>query len=199
VEKIVLKKLYDLSYVMRVKEYENDVRELETYVVTYIKHLERLKKLIACMRNGLPLNKQSLSTGEVEKLKIRLVKEIGEIPAESLTSLAKYNKSNTKEKEPKKSTYELSFELWQKTRSLSEIASARKLTIQTISGHLLKYVENGEIEVQELIDLDKLKDIYKKLKGKNDFESLTQMRSYLNDEYGFDELRLYKVWVSMNN
>jgi hypothetical protein len=198
VEKIVLKKLYDLSYVMRVKEYENDVRELETYVVTYIKHLERLKKLVACMRNGLPLDKQSLSTGEVEKLKIKLITEIGEIPAESLTSLAKSSKSKTKEKEPKKSTYELSFELWQKSRSLTEVANTRKLTKQTISGHLLKYVEKGEIEVEELIDLDRLKLICKKLNGKNDFESLTQMRTYLNDEISFDELRLYKFWVGLN-
>lgn len=199
VENFVLKKLYDLSFVMRVKEYENDVRELESYVVTYIKHLERLKKLVACMRNGQPLDKQSLSTGEVEKLKIKLVAEIGEIPAASLTSLAKSTKSKTKEKEPKKSTYELSFELWQKSKNLAEVANIRKLTIQTISGHLLKYVEKGEIEVEELIDLDKLKLIYKKLNGKNDFESLTQMRSYLNDEFGFDELRLYKVWSSLNS
>ena len=197
-EQIVLKKLYDLSYIMRVKEYENDVRELESFVATYIKHLERLKKLVACMRNGLPLDKQSLSTGEVEKLKIKLVAEIGEIPAESLTSFAKSTKSKTKEKEPKKSTYELSFELWQKSKSIEEVANIRKLTFQTISGHLLKYVEKGEIEVEELIDLEKLKLIYKKLNGKNDFESLTQMRSYLNDEFGFDELRLYKIWVSKN-
>ena len=198
VEKIVLKKLYDLSYIMRVKEYENDVRELESCVATYIKHLERLKKLVACMRAGLPLDKQSLSTGEVEKLKIKLVAEIGEIPAESLTSFAKSTKSKAKEKESKKSTYELSFELWQKSKSIEEVANIRKLTFQTISGHLLKYVEKGEIEVEELIDLEKLKLIYKKLNGKNDFESLTQMRSYLNDEFGFDELRLYKIWMSKN-
>lgn len=199
VEKIILKKLYDLSYIMRVKEYENDVRELEAFVATYIKHLERLKKLVACMRNGLPLDKQSLSTGEVEKLKIKLVAEIGEIPAESLTSFAKSTKSKTKEKEPKKSTYELSFELWQKSKSIEEVANIRKLTFQTISGHLLKYVEKGEMEVEELIDLEKLKLIYKKLNGKNDFESLTQMRSFLNDEFGFDELRLYKIWVTKNS
>jgi PIF1-like helicase/Helix-turn-helix domain/Helicase len=199
IERLVLKKLYDLSYVTRVKEYENDVRELETYVVKYIKHLERLKKLVTCMRNGQPLDKQSLSTGEVERLKIKLITEIGEIPAASLTSLGKYTKAKTKDKIPKKSTYELSFDLWQKSRSIAEVANIRKLTIQTISGHLLKYAEKGEIEVEELMDIDKLKLIYKKLQGRSDFESLAQMRSFLNDEFGFDELRLYKVWSSLNS
>jgi len=74
----------------------------------------------------------------------------------------------------------------------------RKLTFQTIFGHLVKYVEKGDLQVEELIDMDKLKLIYSKLQGKNDFESLTAMRSYLHEEFEFHELRLYKVWHSLN-
>jgi hypothetical protein len=197
IEKRVLKKLVELSYVSRVKEYENDMRELESYVLSYIKHLERLKKLVSCMRGGIPLDKKSLATDGVEKLKLRIISEIGELPTTNLSSLAKTSKSKSKEKEAKKSTYELSFELWQKSKSIAEVANVRKLTFQTVSGHLIKYVEKGEIEVEELIDLEKLKLIYKKLNGKKDFESLTQMRTFLNDEFSFDELRLYKLWVDL--
>lgn len=199
VEKLVLTKMYELSYVSRVKEYENDIREIEAHVFSILKQLERLKKMVICIDKGSSLDKQSLSSSEIELLKQKLVREIGDIPTTHLASLAKSSGTKSKSKEPKKSTYEISFELWQKSKSIEQVALTRKLTSQTISGHLLKYVEKGEIDIEELIDIDRLKLIYKKLQGKQDFESITHMRSFLNDEFEFTELRLYKVWVSMQH
>jgi hypothetical protein len=62
----------------------------------------------------------------------------------------------------------------------------------------VKYVEKGELAVEELIELDKLKLIYQKLKGKTDFENLTEMRAYLNDEFDYGQLKLYKIWAELN-
>jgi uncharacterized protein YpbB len=89
-------------------------------------------------------------------------------------------------------------ELWQKSKDIKEVASIRKLTNQTVFGHLVKYVEKGELAVEELIELDKLKLIYQKLNGKTDFESLTEMRAYLNDEFDYGQLKLYKIWAELN-
>lgn len=198
-EKMILKKLHELAYVSRVKEFENDVREIESYVMSHLRNLERIRKLIQCMRAGIPLDKQSLSTKGIENIKLNLIKEIGDIPLTDLKSLAKIDKGKKSgDKELKKSTYELTMELWQKSKDIKEVASIRKLTNQTVFGHLVKYVEKGELAVEELIELDKLKLIYQKLKGKKDFESLTEMRGYLNDEFDYGQLKLYKIWAELN-
>ena len=200
IEKMVLKKLHELAYVSRVKEFENDVREIESYVMSHLRNLERIRKLTQCMRAGIPLDKQSLSTNGIENIKLELIKEIGEIPVTDLKSLAKISKGKkSSEKELKKSTYELTLELWLKSKDIKEVASIRKLTLQTVFGHLVKYVEKGELNVEELIELDKLKLIYQKLKGKTNFESLTEMRAFLNDEFDYGELKLYKVWAELND
>ena len=199
VEKMILKKLHELAYVSRVKEFENDVREIESNVMSHLRNLERIRKLTQCMRAGIPLDKQSLSTKGIENIKLNLIKEIGDMPLTDLKSLAKTDKGKKSgEKELKKSTYELTMELWQKSKDIKEVASIRKLTNQTVFGHLVKYVEKGELAVEELIELDKLKLIYQKLKGKTDFENLTEMRAYLNDEFDYGQLKLYKIWAELN-
>lgn len=195
IERKLLLKLRSLAYASKVKEYTLELKELEAMVVTQLKNLVRLKKLIQCIQNGKQLNKDSISTPEVEKLKIQIVAEIGDVPATDLASLARAATSKTKEKEPKKTTYEMSFELWNQMRNIADVADMRKLTKGTVLGHLLKYAEKGEIEIEDLIELETLKAIYSKLNGKNDFESLSAMRSYLQDAYDYDTLRLYQLWA----
>src|SRR5690606_11647299 len=59
-------------------------------------------------------------------------------------------------KEPKKSTTEETFELWQQQNSIKEIAKIRKLTAQTISTHVAKLIGEGKIDVREIFSEDKL-------------------------------------------
>ena len=58
----------------------------------------------------------------------------------------------------------------------------------------MKYVEKGELEIEDLIDMDRLRAIKKQLKGKEDFETLTEMKGFLQDKFDYNELKLYKVW-----
>lgn len=84
--------MHELAYVSRVKEFENDVREIESYVMSHLRNLERIIKLTQCMRAGVLLDKQSLSTKGIENIKLNLIKEIGDIPLTDLKSLAKTDK-----------------------------------------------------------------------------------------------------------
>ncbi len=48
-------------------------------------------------------------------------------------------------------TRSFSYDLWKAGRSIADIASLRRLAVSTIEGHLLSYVERGEIKLSELV------------------------------------------------
>ena len=69
----------------------------------------------------------------------------------------------TTPKAPKISTGEVTFNLFKTGKSIEEIAKERSLTPATIQGHLIPYIQKGEIKLNEVIDEEKAKTILQKL------------------------------------
>lgn len=69
----------------------------------------------------------------------------------------------TAPKAPKISTSEVTFNLFKTGKSIEEIAKERSLTPTTIQGHLIPYIQKGEIKLNEVIDEEKAKTILQKL------------------------------------
>ena len=69
----------------------------------------------------------------------------------------------TTPKVPKISTGEVTFNLFKTGKSIEEIAKERSLTTATIQGHLIPYIQKGEIKLNEVIDEEKAKTILQKL------------------------------------
>ncbi|MGZ3923892.1 MAG: HRDC domain-containing protein, partial [Flavisolibacter sp.] len=70
---------------------------------------------------------------------------------------AKTPKRKRKEtREPKVDTKAETFKLYQQGKTTSQIASERKLTTQTIEGHLAYYVEKGFVKVEDLLTKEKI-------------------------------------------
>jgi len=68
------------------------------------------------------------------------------------------NKFNEQKKEDKKSTKQITFELFKSGLSIKEVAKERSLTAGTIENHLASFIPSGEIDVLELMDLKRYKD-----------------------------------------
>jgi hypothetical protein len=58
----------------------------------------------------------------------------------------------------------------------------------------MNYVEKGVLEIEDLIPLDKLKSMDKKIAQLGSYEGLTELRQKLKNEFEFNELRLYLSW-----
>ena len=69
----------------------------------------------------------------------------------------------TAPKAPKISTSEVTFNLFKTGKSIEEIAKERSLTPATIQGHLIPYIQKGEIKLNEVIDEGKAKTILRKI------------------------------------
>ncbi len=129
------------------KRFDNNYADLlQTYVV---KH-ELLGRI---MEKGFSIN--SYLTAKQEAILNSL---------EEKTGRNRKNKiEETTPKVPKISTGEVTFNLFKIGKSIEEIAKERNLTPATIQGHLIPYIQKGEIKLNEVIDEGKTKTILQKI------------------------------------
>lgn len=129
------------------KRFDNNYADLlQTYVV---KH-ELLGRI---MEKGFSIN--SYLTAKQEAILNSL---------EEKTGRNRKNKiEETTPKVPKISTGEVTFNLFKTGKSIEEIAKERNLTPATIQGHLIPYIQKGEIKLNEVIDEGKTKTILQKI------------------------------------
>ena len=106
------------------------------------------------------------------------------------------NKFNEQKKEDKKSTKQITFELFKSGLSVKEIAKERSLTLNTIQSHLMSYISSGDVDILELMPLKKYKKIINQIE-KVEFKNLTELKEKVDKSFTFMELRM--VLLSMEN
>jgi ATP-dependent DNA helicase RecQ len=87
------------------------------------------------------------------------------------------------------------FQLYKSGKSVAEIAARRNFKIETIEGHLVYYVQTGEIKIDELLSSEKINLIEPLVKN---FEgsSLTTIKQQLGDAVTYNDIRLMLAWCS---
>ncbi|MEN8703365.1 MAG: helix-turn-helix domain-containing protein [Polaribacter sp.] len=106
------------------------------------------------------------------------------------------NKFNEQKKEDKKSTKQITFELFKSGLSIKEIAKERSLTVGTIESHLASFIPSGEVDVLELIELKRYKKIINEIE-EVEFKNLTELKEKVDKSFTFMELRM--VLLSMES
>ena len=87
------------------------------------------------------------------------------------------------------STFQTSFNLHVQGKTINEIAEERKLSKQTIESHLIYFIAEGELSVDEFVNESKLKAIIKasELYGKT---SLKTLKENLTEEVSYGDIRM---------
>jgi GTPase SAR1 family protein len=105
--------------------------------------------------------------------------EKGRIPLKEVSGKKKKTKTDTKK---------VSFELFQRGKSLVEIASERGFAETTIEGHLSHYVGLGELAIGLFVTEEKLRKITAYFESA-DNKSLGEAKAVFGDEMSYSELR----------
>lgn len=100
-----------------------------------------------------------------------------------------------KEKEPKKSTYEITLEMYQQGKSIAEIAEERGYVENTIQGHISRFIKEGKISVYDFVTKEQiestreffeagggLKDVYEALEGNLSYGDLRIIQAGIDYE-----------------
>ena len=102
------------------------------------------------------------------------------------------NKKTSKSKEPKKSTVQETYELWQQKNSIKEIAEIRKFTEETILGHLTKLIVAKTISISDILPEDKILELTDAFKGYSE-ESVSPLKEKYGEKFSWNELRMFKA------
>ncbi|PYT00484.1 MAG: DNA helicase RecQ [Acidobacteria bacterium] len=116
-------------------------------------------------------------------LKNNLVSNIG------LKSRKRTNKTRTKRDASGKDTYRISFEMFRDGRSVAEIAEERGIQPSTVESHLAKFIATGEMELHELVPVDKIETIRSAVLKFNDGGQLSPIKELLGDDYSYGEIK----------
>jgi hypothetical protein len=198
----ILWKLEEVKRVKKAKAYYEELLVLEELQIKTVLQLMKAKLLVKTVVSGATISKENLNSEEIKCYRINKITEIqAKFKALNITLVeddfdADRYASNkiSKTKEPKKSTVQETFELWQQKNAIKEIAAIRKLTPQTIYGHFAKLIEAEQVQLSEVLPEDKIEALSKVFKGFKG-ESLAELMEINGDKFTWNEMRMFKAGI----
>ncbi len=167
------------------------------YLVASSATLDEIVRYLPQTKDEL-LSVSGFGKSKIEKFGQRFLDIITEYcNANNLSSLIheKPTKRQRKESSDKPDTKAESYRLFKEGKQIAEIAIERKLTANTIEGHLSHYVQKGIISVEEIVAKEKIVLIEPLAKS---FEggSITPIKENLGDNITFGEIRLVLAGIA---
>lgn len=107
--------------------------------------------------------------------------------------------SNSKKvfKPQKKASHLVTLEMFKNGLTINEIAKKRGFVSGTIENHLMKHVISGELEITDLIPIEKYLEL-KKIIDTISFENLTELKNKIDSKFTYNELRMVLKTLDVN-
>jgi len=195
----ILWKIEEIKQMKKAKAYFEELLFLEELQTKAVLRMMKAKLLIETVASGAEISKESLHSEALKTYRTKKAEAIrGEFKRLNITlitdetDIERYSSAKKGKKEPKKSTVQETYELWQQRISIKEIAGIRKLTAQTISGHLAKLIESKTINISEVLTEDKIRSLSEAFKDYQE-ESLNALKEKYGDTFTWDELKMFRA------
>ena len=180
----------------KAKQYADELHDLEESLCAAAIRLKKAALMAEVYARGDTFSRETLHSPEIleyRQLRLKLAREEYLERGGVLIEEAPKPK-----KKPKGSTFEETLEMWRSGMGIDEIALQRKLTPQTISGHLARLIAADKIKLSEVLPKDKIEALARAFVG-YDEESLSGLKAKVGDAFSWDELRLFRASVSQAN
>lgn len=102
-------------------------------------------------------------------------------------------------KEPKASTFEITYNMFREGHTPDEIADSRGLTLGTIMGHLAKFVEKGDIDINDLVPAPILNKVLSVCADNPGFTTLKEFYEALDEEVPYHYLQVVLEWYKRSS
>lgn len=199
----ILWKLEEVKRVKKAKQFFQELYALEEMQTKAILRLMKAKLLIEIVATDKEICKENLDSPEIKLYKYKKLEFIKEefkrthaTLVEENHEVERYLPKKKEKKEPKKSTVEETYELWIQKNTIKEIAGIRKLTNQTIAGHIAKLIEAEKINISDVLPDERIQEIAVIFKGYKE-ESLTPLKEKYGEKFTWDELKFYKASLAL--
>jgi len=173
----------ELEDAVGVKQYIRELEELDAVFFSKLQSLRKSVDLVAAIRRNEDLLRKEYSSEQEKQERSRTMKIVGKKKKQKSSGKGK------KKARKKGDSSRVTFEMFRAGKTVEEIIGERDLKLTTIMGHLTIYVGNGEMEVEELIDEEKVSRIKKAL-ADHYKDSIVPVKKILGDDCSYDEIRI---------
>lgn len=133
-----------------------------------------------CTENGLSSNMPAFK----EKKRSKADVPVTEVKEKAVKEKTSVRKPDTKGE---------SYRMFREGMNVTAIASGRELAVSTIEGHLAHFVQQGDIDIAELVSPDVISSVTDAI-GRMETVSLGGLKSLLGDAASFGEIRFVLAW-----
>ncbi|MBF4472765.1 helix-turn-helix domain-containing protein [Flavobacterium sp. HJJ] len=195
----ILWKIEEIKRQKKAKSFYDELVILDDLQTKAVLQLMKAKLMIETLVNGEAISKERLTSPEIKQYKtIKLERVSEDFKKANITLIDdekdadRYSPKKAGTKEPKKSTVELTYELWLEKKTVSEIALIRKYNQETILSHLTKLIQSKTITIQEVLPEDKILALTDAFEGYAE-ESVSPLKEKYGDKFSWEELRMFKA------
>lgn len=205
-EDILIENINNILVLSANKESKNVLQmmvDLDSILTEVILNIKRSMKIIDNLFEGKELNKRNLNTQEIKNYKQNKLDKIKAEFAQSNPQIGEVNipknltsrvSEEVSPKPEKKSTYEKTLEMVKQGLDIKEISEKRKLAESTISGHFAKFIEQGEITIDQAMDSKRLQELNQMI-GFEPFEKRGDVKKEHGDSVTWEELEIYQAFL----
>jgi DNA polymerase III delta prime subunit len=204
----VLKKRFELSKVKKVKEYQQELEELDDKQLEIILRLKRVKQFFYAIAKGENITKKDFKNDEIAKYRAlkaeKIIQESTQNKAsidfdytrsedkQTINELLKTKESKTS-KEPKEATHLITLKLFQEGKSPKAIGEERMLAESTIMTHIFKLIQEGLLKREDVLSQETIEELQKIFAQHPEDVSNTEIKDVVGDAYSWDDLRIFRT------
>ena len=180
----------------KVKQFFTELKELDNSLSETLKKLFRLEQMIQLAQSDQPFDKEKIHSAKLETLYTELTGKINNISKNEKLFIGEYPLSkDDKPKKEKRSTYDITLQLWKEGKTVAEIAKERTLSQATIYSHIAKCIEQDKIAITEVLPEKTINELNTIFKENEELTTLKSLYEKTEERYSWDELRLFRAYL----
>ena len=180
----------------KVKQFFTELKELDNSLSETLKKLFRLEQMIQLAQSDQPFDKEKIHSAKLETLYPELTSTINNILKNEQLFIGEYPPSkDDKPKKEKRSTYDITLQLWKEGKTVAEIAKERTLSQATIYSHIAKCIEQDKIAITEVLPKETINELNTIFKENEELTTLKSLYEKTEERYSWDELRLFRAYL----
>ena len=180
----------------KVKQFFTELKELDNSLSETLKKLFRLEQMIQLAQSDQSFDKEKIHSAKLETLYTELTGKINNILKNEKLFIGEYPLSkDDKPKKEKRSTYDITLQLWKEGKTVAEIAKERTLSQATIYSHIAKCIEQDKIAITEVLPEKTINELNTIFKENEELTTLKSLYEKTEERYSWDELRLFRAYL----
>lgn len=194
---LALKKLLghaaEVEQFTRTKTYLAGISELDQLLMNAWRDVERAAEMSACILEKRDIIRQDKAHEKRIQARLDWFEEArGKVEVKPSASGRKTGrKRKPSAKKEKGETYKITYALIKEGMSVKEISLMRELADSTIESHVVKGINEGEVDVNAVLGAEDVKTISEKIK--NSPVSLSLVYDAFNGKYTYNQLRMVQA------